>query len=75
MDDRSKNTTTSSHIKQGTMTKFMQSIKANLFIKTFKDGVKSIGNSGSYRSAYYICPANFYNHGSKTFKRNQRKGL
>lgn len=31
--------------------------------------------SGFYKSGDYVCPSVFYNHRSRTFLKNKRKGL
>lgn len=74
MDDRRKSKTGNSFLDNNDVVIFMQNVKAKI-AEALKSGVKTIGRKGSYRSMYYMCPSSFYNHGSKTFLKNKRKGM
>jgi hypothetical protein len=62
--------TTQKNMMQHPVMKFMQGIRQSIVDKTKKK--EEPGHKGFFRSMDYIAPAEFYNHKSGSFARNQR---
>ena len=55
---------------------FFIGLKQHFMEKVVEKAAKSVIKvAGSARSNQYLSPSNFYNHGTRTFLKNKRKGF